>query len=233
MRYRGWRYYNWDKKPSKYSQLKFMFGEVVSNIREEFYNLPNEALNELFLDYGSAYGENAASYARNTFSNWKSGKTKLSGQTMERLVELVPPYLSANQRLSLLESLIEKYKPQRPSYNIRINIETPNVGLEKLDEKFKALEVTDELANMPKNVMDAANWLYGDDITLARKIIIQIAGLENKQMKANAVKEIELIRTMIRKQQIKKAYYSVEFPSGSLSIEVYKPSFISKLFGIN
>ena len=231
MGYRGWRYYNWDRKPSKYSKLIQLFGKVVNDIRAEFFKFPNDALNELFLDYGSSYGDRAEAYARKTYPKWKSNKVKLSGQTMERLIELVPPYLSANQRLTLLTSLVDKYKPQKPSHYISINVEKPLAGLNELNSIFGQLIVSDELANMPQNVMEAAQWLYNDDMTVARRMIQEISSVDNDLSKANAAKEIELIKTLIFRKQIETASYSLTLPSGSLSITVYKPSFFSKLFG--
>lgn len=233
MRYRSWRYNNWHRKPSKYSKLVQIFGNAVEDIRAEFFKLPDEALDELFLDYREAYGANAEAYCRKTYPKWKAKTVKLSGQTMERLIELVPPYLDANQRLKLLTALVEKYKPRKPLYHVRINSEKPEFGLHELETIFDKLNVEDELANMPQNVMDAAQWLYNDDMTVARRMMQEIASAENTVLKQSASKEIALIKTLIARGQIETASYSVDFPSGELSVAVYKPSFFSKLFGRN
>jgi hypothetical protein len=231
MGYRGWRYYHWAKKPSKYSKLVQMFGEVVEDIRSEFFNLPDDALNELFLDYKEVYGASAEAYCRKTYPKWKSRAVKLSGQTMERLIELVPPYLDANRRLRLLTILIERYKPKKPRYDLRVNVEKPHAGLSELESILTKLNVDDELANMPQKVMEAAQWLYNDDMTAARRMMQEILSAENNVLKAGASKEIELIKTLIARGQIETASYSLVLPSGQLFIAVYKPSFFSKLFG--
>lgn len=98
-RYRSWRSRGLGRSgPSKFSVLSELFGNALAQIRDAFKNLDEDALDELFSDYGSIYGDAAERYARKTFPSWESGAIKLSGQTMERLVELVPPYLEPEQR---------------------------------------------------------------------------------------------------------------------------------------
>jgi len=99
--YRNWRDYP-PAPPSKYSFLTGLFGSAVSAIRHAFLNLDKNALDKLLLRYGKIYGNSAERYARKTFPDWQIGLTILSGQTMERLIELVPPYLSPDQRFLIL-----------------------------------------------------------------------------------------------------------------------------------
>ena len=69
----------------------------------------------------------AEQYARKTFPAWKSGKTNLSGQTMQRLVELVPPYLEPEQRMELVKTLVKKHESgnRKPYKSVRVDIEAP------------------------------------------------------------------------------------------------------------
>jgi len=83
-----------------------LFGNGVSEIKDCFLSLDSEALSELLADYGDMHGASAEAYAKNTYPNWKSGKTGLSGQTMERLATLVPPYLSPEQRFKILQLVL-------------------------------------------------------------------------------------------------------------------------------
>jgi hypothetical protein len=80
-RYRSWRSrgYGSSYTPSKNTMLTRLFGGGVSEIRRAFLNLDDDALDELFSDYGSIYGDSAEKYARKTFPKWKSGATNLSG----------------------------------------------------------------------------------------------------------------------------------------------------------
>lgn len=221
-RYRGW--YSRDYKPSKYSVLAGLFGSAVSEIRKAFFDLDKDALDELLDDYGAIHGDSAEGYARKTFSNWKSGKTNLSGQTMERLIELVPPYLPPDQRFNILTKVLLKHKPSKPFRNIRINVKEPSAGFTELDSVLQSMQHEDVLAHLPKNVMEAASWLYDDDITAARSMLAKAEHMENDIIRSNARQEIALLKRTIQSGQVKSASYTVEMPAGKLSVVAFEPS---------
>lgn len=231
-RYRTWRSRGFDAKPSKYSVLERLFGSAVKEIRAEFEKLDPEALDELFNDYGSVHGNSAEKYARKTFSNWKSGKTKLSGQTMERLIELVPPYLKPEVRMSLLRVVVSLHKKSGTFRSIRINIDDPEQGFRELSETLSQMRKEDPLAHLPENVMKAASWLYDDDITAARSMLAEAERLENESLRSSAERELELLKRTVKAGQVRSASYSVQMPAGSLSVTIFSPSVFQKAFRI-
>jgi len=224
-RYRSWRSRGWGHSPpSKYSILTGLFGSAVSQIRHAFENLEEDALDELFSDYGAIHGESAERYARKTYPKWKSRSTKLSGQTMERLVELVPPYLSAEQRFSILQSLLKQYKKSGSFRTVKINVKEPALGFAELKDALVQMRHEDVLAHLPESVMKAATWLYDDDITVARSMLADAERLENNMVRAKAEKEIDLLKRTISTGQVQAANYSVEMPAGKLHVVAFTPS---------
>lgn len=187
-------------------------------------NFDAETLDEILQDYGALYGESAEKYARNTYHNWKRGATQLSGKTLERLVELVPPYLSAETRYSLIQAVLKRHPVSKPNRYIRINGKEPEQGLAEVDAALAAMNHDDQLAFVPEQVMMAANWLYDEDITSARAMMAEAVRCENEIMKASASREIALLKRTILSGQLKSASYTVTMPSGTLSIVVYQPS---------
>lgn len=226
MYYRSWRSRGWDgsSRPSRYSSLVGMFGDAVGQIRSAFLSLDEDARNELFSDYGAIYGDSAERYARKTFPKWKSGATNLSGQTMERLVELVPPYLLPEQRFSILQNVLKHHKKSVSHRSIRINIKEPTAGFSELQSALASMSHGDVLAHLPEHVMKAASWLYDDDITGARAMLAKAERLENDMIRTKAAREIELLRKTISSGQIKTASYNVEMPAGKLDVIAYTPS---------
>jgi len=220
---------------STYSRLLGMFGPVVGDIRKAFLALPEDALDELLQDYGAIHGASAEQYARKTYPAWKSGKTNLSGQTMQRLVELVPPYLEPEQRMSLVQTLAKQHDSRsgKPYKSVRINIEAPGNAFAEIDAALDELESEDVLAHLPENVMAAAKWLYDDDITAARAVLAEARRAENAIMKKAARREIDLLKRTIASGQVKTANYSVELPAGTLSVQAFTPpkSLLSTIFG--
>jgi hypothetical protein len=211
---------------SKYLELYRVFGPVTAAIRASFLEFDDDALDELFKDYGVIHGTSAETYARKTFPAWKSGKTNLSGQTMERLVELVPPYLEPEQRMSLVRALAKQHEPRtrKPYKNISVNIEQPAGAFAEIDAALDAMDIEDVLAHLPEHVMKAATWLYDDDATAARAILAEAKRAENEIVKKQACREIELLKRTISTGQVKTANYSVELPAGTLSVTAFTPS---------
>ena len=231
-RYRSWRSRGWhgSSAPSKYSILRGLFGEAVVEIKSSFLHLPKDALDELLDDYTAIHGDGAGRYARNTYASWKSGKTQLSGSTMERLVSLVPPYLTTEQRFALLQEVVKKHRNTGTNMSIEVNSDEPTSGFQQIETALSELVLTDPLANLPAAVMDAAKWLYDDDITAARAMLAEAESVENDLIRSNARKELELLRRTIKNKQIKSASYRVEMPAGILQVNVYTPSLASKIW---
>ncbi len=235
-RYRSWRSRGWrgSSGPSKYDVLLRLFGEAIILIRASFLKLDEEAIDELLSDYGEIHGEAAEKYARNTYPKWRSGATNLSGQTMQRLVELVPPYLSAEQRFEILKIVLKQHEKKKSQRVIRINIKEPQQGFSDLKEALASISSEDVLAHLPPNVMDAAKWLYDDDITSARAMLADAERLENDIVRTSAAREVDLLQRTIASGQVKSASYSVKTPSGTLNVVAYTPSLCfvaSRCFG--
>ncbi|MBC3387525.1 CFI-box-CTERM domain-containing protein [Pseudomonas sp. SWRI179] len=221
------RYRRWSgrtSQPTKYSVLSGLLGDGVWDIRSAFLLLNDDALNQILEDYSQIHGAPAAQYARRAYPKWKNGSTKLSGQTMERLVELVPPYLEPDQRHKVLLKILKKHKRIPPSKSIRVNIKEPQEGFRQIDEALSGIRVTDPLAYLPEHVMDAAKWLYDDDVTAARSMLAESMKIETDMLRDNAVRELELMRRTLSSGQVKSANYSVETPVSRLHIVAYNPS---------
>jgi hypothetical protein len=210
--------------PSKYYELAKLFGGAVGAIKLSFLALDEEALDALLSDYGEIHGVSAEVYARKAFPKWKSGATKLSGQTMERLVTLVPPYLEATQRFDILRQVVEKHRPRTPYMSVHVDPKQPQQGFARLDEVLATMKKEDILAHVPENVLAAASWLCDHDITVARALLAQAESKSNEIMRITAIKEVEMLKTTVRAKKIQHATYSVEMPAGRLTVSVHKRS---------
>lgn len=224
--YRSWRSrgYSGTASPSKYTALLHLFGGGVEEIRRAFLALEEDALDELFTDYGTIYPASAESYARKTYPKWKLGTTSLSGQTMERLVALVPPYLTSEQRFSILKSVLKSHKKTGSQKSIKINVKEPSAGFSELQNALNLMSHDDVLAHLPEHVLKAADWLWDDDITSARAMLAEAERMENDLIRTSATREIGLLMRAISSGQIKTASYSVTMPAGKLSVVAYSPT---------
>lgn len=193
-------------------------------MRKAFLTLDEYALDSLMSDYGSIHGDSAERYARNTYPRWKSGATKLSGQTLERLIELIQPYLAPEERHDILLKVLSKHKRSGAHQSIRVNIKEPTEGFRQIDDALERLRSEDPLAFIPEHVMEAATWLYDDDMTAARAMLAEATRVETDLLRTNAIKEVGLLKRTISSGQVKSASYSVQTPISTLSVVAYTPS---------
>jgi hypothetical protein len=226
-RYRSWRgrAYAGTGNPSKYNILFSNFGPALEEIRKAFFALDEVSLNSLLKQYGATHGAPAEKHARKTFPSWKAMTTKLSGQTLERLIELVPPFLTSAQRLDLVKLIVDhhEHKSSKVYRNIRINTNEPGSSFAEIEAALRDMETQDILAHIPERVMEIATWLYNDDATAARAVLANAKHAQNEIMKQSARREINVLKRTITTGQVRSATYSVELPAGTLSVQAYTP----------
>jgi hypothetical protein len=93
-----------------------------------------------------------------------------------------------------------------------------------LRSEIIALTHKDRLSHIPEQVMEAASWLYDDDITATRAVLADADKVATEIAKSSALKEIVLLERTIKSGQVKTANYSVEMPAGSINVTAYTPS---------
>ena len=214
---------------TKYSKLSSLFGSAVEELRDAFLALPDKDLDSVLAAYEAAHGEKAAHYARQTYPHWKFGRVKLSGQTMERLLELVPPHLSSLTRFSLLRSVVSKNKRPPTTRELRINRDNPAPGIQELLQALASMSHSDLLAHLPESVMAAANWLYDGDITAARAMLAEVERKENDLLRSKAASDIARLEGLIASRSVSGATYHVSLPTGRLEVAVFAPTPLSRL----
>ena len=92
--------------PSPPAAKKF---DVIQFLQNEFFNADEFALKQIFVLYKSLYGASAGEYLVKTYASWKHGHVKPSAQSLYRIIECVPPFLSFEKRFFILEQEIQGY----------------------------------------------------------------------------------------------------------------------------
>ena len=165
-----------------------MFAGIDKDIQEIFFSLNTQSLDKLLNKDGQIHGNNAEKYARKTFSNWKSGKTALSGQTAERLLNLIPPYLPKNIKYELIKKLRNHYFQKQ----------TRHISTTHEEWKAEVMPAVNELIKvssdfkLPDLLVQRAAWLANGDVDTANKILASVE-LEEAKVRANYL-EIEFKR---------------------------------------
>lgn len=77
--------------------------DITTYIKNEFFNADDLIFTRVANLYRQLYGYGAYKYMMETFYSWKSGSVGLSGQTMRRILECVPKFLSDDKRFYILK----------------------------------------------------------------------------------------------------------------------------------
>lgn len=226
MYYRRYRYFY--NPPSKNEVLKRKYGPLVEHIKSEFFKLDQIDFDYLLDIYGKIYGSSAKSYARKTYPKWKSGSTNLSGQTMQRILDLVPPFLSTKKRYTIVKDVCEHFEVKNNNYEIRINIEDPEIGIKNLLSKLNDYLEDSILKHLPQPVLDAFEWLNEGDVVLTRKLLANIDNELAKSIVNHANKDIQRLVDAIQNNRGTEGQQIFKFRTGMLRVVIYRPkSFVA------
>lgn len=77
---------------------------TYSYIENEFFNADRATLRKITDLYYDLYGYGPHKYLLDTYHSWKSGYVSTSGQTMGRIIECVPRFLSDEKRFLILKN---------------------------------------------------------------------------------------------------------------------------------
>ena len=145
---RNYRRYNYNR--NSYTKPKTF--SVYSYIENEFFNADDELFHKISNLYRNIYGERPYRYLLNTYNSWKRGSVKTSRQTMKRIFECVPRFLSDEKRFIILKNEILFFIKELHSKQIE-----KDVSLIELNSLFKNynLQIEDfEKSNMPYMASD-------------------------------------------------------------------------------
>lgn len=232
------RYYRYRRRaryssgPSKKAVLRHLFGEIVHDVERAFLSLSSYELNALFIDYGREYGDSAEAYARKTYSNWKTGRTQLSGTTAERLLELLPHHLTANERFELLKKLRAKYIRKHSEY-VRV---APENWKQAVHDAIQKVIVKSREFKLPDVLYEKATWLANGDVTAAQRLL-RAAEEDEARVRAGYLdaefKRIEMFVAHIKDTE--SVSHNISLPQGDIGVTISLPkrTFWEKTFGNN
>ena len=227
--YRRGRYWG-SHQSSKRDRLTSLFGGIDHDIEKAFFALPSQELDALFQEYGKKHGKSAESYARKTYPGWKKRTVKLSGQTAERLLELLPPRLSKEHRFELIRKLRGHYIRRTKEY-----IDTPPESWREhvIPAVEKIIKASSNF-KLPQELHAKAAWLTDGDSKAAQAILQSIEEEEARQRTSYLEAEFKRIEAFVTNvTNMNSISHTISLPQGEIhvTIEKEKQSFVKKLFG--
>lgn len=143
-------------------------GGTDKDVKNYFFSLPYNELNEILKEYGKKFGSSPESYARETFDAWRTGRRGMSGLVAKRLFDLLPPRMPLEKKYELADNIWRYYGPTTVNYytinqSADINELSRIIG-DKLDS-------TVTIYNIPQNIKNRFKWLSSGDITVEETLL--------------------------------------------------------------
>lgn len=154
-------------------------GGTDKDVKEYFFSLPQSKLKKLFSDYGKKYGSEVKEYAVETFSDWKSGKRKMSGLVAGRLYAMLPPTMPLETKYSMVKVLWDKYGPRTNKILKAGNGASPK-QIHTEASKYLLKTVKDWEVN--QNLKKRFEWLSSGDVRIQEKLLNHFKDLEKIQI---------------------------------------------------
>ncbi len=216
---------NWDalEHVRAYEALSDRLGPIVNDVRDAFFNLDSDGLRLLLSRYRRQYGNKAADYAQDAFPIWKSGGRKMSGQTAERILNLVPGFLSHDQRYNMIKRLCDHHAPAVYRH-IRIDKDNVEKAYSELESAIDDMRNTSHLKYLPEDVLETVTWLYDADAVTARGLLSQIDQAMCLQVEKAIERNRGLMAALLAQKETKHYSETFDFPNGSITMELIDKS---------
>lgn len=162
--------------PSHGGQVSRLYGGIDNDVRRMFFALDGFTLKLVFNRYEQEHGAGKRKYAEKTFEEWRSGAVQMGGEISDRLVRIVPPFLTFDQKYELIEKLWARF---RQSKTLSVTI-SPTGGLDAaINAVMGAIDAVGE-HEIPSAVAERLEWLAADDGVAAQALLGQIAKREDE-----------------------------------------------------
>lgn len=221
-RYRNYRAYYGAYAVSKRQELSSTFGGIDRDVERLFLNLDREDVDELFDYYEEEHGRSAANYARSTYPKWKRGSVQLSGQTAERLLNLLPPLLPFETRFELVKKLRGANFRKLTRY---VNA-SPEGWRDALGPVIAEVVGHGSTANIKNGVKERVAWLADGDVAAAENLLL--AAEQDEAFTRLAYLNAEFVRLESLIAHLGDYQTSVshviELPQGSIHVHIAVPN---------
>lgn len=205
---------------SERSALSHTFAGIDADIERIFLSLPKHQLESVFGRYRAAHGPEAESYARQTYKKWKSKAVKMSGQTAERLLNLVPPCLSAEARFDLIKKLRSGHL--HPTHQTLVT--TSHTWRHDLADPIRVLVSRSAAFSLPDRITKRAEWLANGD-TAAAQSLLAAAEQEEAIIRIRYLDvEFRRIEALILNiERTRSVTHTISLPQGTIVVTIALP----------
>jgi len=225
------RFSHYRHNESQRAETKSGLAGIDDDVLRIFNSLHGLRRTNLFNQYDKAHGNSAGSYMRKTIAGWASGAVKPSGDTLTRLLNLVPKILNQSEKYDLLKKL---YDSHRKDFQEQHSL-TVVIG-HSLSFRQQVTDLAQRLCNkpgthtLPTYVQTKIAWVCDNDSTVARRIMAAIETEDSVAIASAGVAEVEnLVRRIQSLDMSAEGTHTMRLPYGLITVYVRKPNLFEKI----
>ncbi len=143
-------------------------GGSDKDVKEYFFSLSASELESLLNSYGAKFGSVKELYARDAYSQWKSGSRKMSGLVAKRLFDHLPPRMPLDKKYELAGNVWKHFGPSS-RHSIMVGPEAPVESVLAL--ACEKLEKSVNEYSLPEAVQNRFRWLSSGDVRINETLL--------------------------------------------------------------
>lgn len=146
------------------------FGSFAERVTRIFLSMPPEDVEQVLQTYRQRYGEGAYAYAKRTLASWKEGQVRHVGQTVLRLLDIIPMYVEGETKFELARIMREETLRRLRQNRIEMTVAAD----EDLSEVFTRLKEVIEAQvqiELPPGLLESQAWISTGDAAVYQRMI--------------------------------------------------------------
>lgn len=201
--------------------LSELLAGIDDDVKVAFARLSPSSLCALMIDYEAAYGESARRYAERSWRQWSLGEVQMSAEVAQRLLALVPKFMTLDERFEIVKKLRDKYRPERVHRRI---VCRSNELRQAVLPAVAELVDRSSLVAFPQSLVDRIEWILDSDVAATHKLLSAVETEEAERRVAHLEAEFQNIDDMIRRMPGKGAFtHRIDLPQGSITVVISRP----------
>ena len=209
---------------SHFRDASFKYGSLVERITRIFQSMDEQTQEKVLQAYREVHGDGAYAYAKRTIAMWKNKPPQQVGQTIMRLLDVVPLFVDLQTKFELAyivrEETLRRLRQLRMTMEVTVDDDL-NATMARIKDIIDAqLEV-----ELPPGVIETRTWLSKDDAAFFEQMHKEADRRILYEQAKDFFKTIRVLQEIRSKVRIPVGILAVfELPTAQITLRIVQPS---------
>jgi hypothetical protein len=196
------------------------YGSLVDRVTRIFFAMDPDTVEKVLQTYRLRYGDGAYAYAKRTIASWQHGQVRHVGQTVMRLLEVVPMFVDLDTKFELVRIMREETLRRLRQSHISLYLQ-PDQDLGELMQQLRDIVQAQVAIELPPGYLEMQAWLSAGDAIVFQRMIRATERellLEKSEDFLKRVRYLQYIRREIQIPVTMKAVF--ELPTARITLRI-------------